>query len=75
MAWKETFFPEKVEAGSTEAVATAYGDRVCKVAQADRAVEFFSDGLWEAGLHFAEGRKSELPLFDQEKEKYFIKFD
>lgn len=45
MAWKETVFPGKVEAGSTEAVATAYGDWVCKVAQADRAVEFFSEGF------------------------------
>ena len=45
MAWKETIFPGKVEAGSTEVVATADGDWVCKVAQADRAVEFFSEGL------------------------------
>ena len=45
MAWKETFFPEKVEAGSTEAVATAYGDWVCKVAHADEAGELFLEGL------------------------------
>lgn len=45
MAQKETVFPGKVEAGSTEAVATAYGDWVCKVAQADEAAEFFSKGL------------------------------
>lgn len=38
-------FPGKVEAGSTEAVATAYGDWVCKVAHADEAVEFFLEGL------------------------------
>lgn len=45
MAQKETVFPGKVDAGSTEAVTTAYGDWVCKVAQADEAVEFFSEGL------------------------------
>ena len=38
-------FPGKVEAGSTEAVATAYGDWVCKVAHADEAGEFFLEGL------------------------------
>ena len=38
-------FPGKVEANLTEAVATAYGDWVCKVAHADEAGEFFSEGL------------------------------
>ena len=38
-------FPGKMEAGSTDAVTTAYGDWVCEVAHADEAVEFFSEGL------------------------------
>ena len=42
---EQAVFPGKVEAGSTEAVATAYGDWVCKVAHADKAGEFFLEGL------------------------------
>ncbi|MEJ1285632.1 zinc finger protein 949 [Cricetulus griseus] len=38
-------FLGKVEAGLTEAVATAYGDWVCEVAQAKEAGEFFLEGL------------------------------
>lgn len=42
---KLAVFPGKLEAGLTEAVATAYGDWVCKVAHADEAAEFFLEGL------------------------------
>ena len=38
-------FQGKVEAGSTEAVATAYGDWVCKVVHADEAGELFLEGF------------------------------
>ena len=38
-------FQGKVEAGSTEAVATAYGDWVCKVTPTDTADELFVEGL------------------------------
>ena len=42
---EQAVFPGKVEAGSTEAVATAYGDWVCKVTPTDTADELFVEGL------------------------------